>query len=142
MANDAKKVSELGVTQYLAANDRILVLTNPASAPNTQTVTVTDFANGLITSGAMQYAGSTRAGVVKIGNYIDISTSGVISINTANSTTFGVVMVGTNLTVNNSGYTGVTVTGPYADDTAASGGGVALNSLYYDASGNVKIRLS
>ena len=33
------------------------------------------------------------------------------------------------------------LTGPYVNDAAASAGGVALKSLYYDASGNIKIRL-
>jgi hypothetical protein len=33
------------------------------------------------------------------------------------------------------------ITGPYVNDAAASSGGVALKSLYYDASGNIKIRL-
>jgi hypothetical protein len=34
------------------------------------------------------------------------------------------------------------IRGPYVNDTAASSGGVALKSLYYDSSGNVKIRLT
>jgi hypothetical protein len=35
-----------------------------------------------------------------------------------------------------------TILGPFANNTAANTGGVALNSLYYDSSGNVKIRLT
>jgi hypothetical protein len=42
MANDAKKVSELGITTSLSANDRIVVLTNPTSTPVTQTITLTN----------------------------------------------------------------------------------------------------
>ena len=34
------------------------------------------------------------------------------------------------------------ITGPYVNDGAAGSGGVALKSLYYDSSGNVKIRLT
>jgi hypothetical protein len=34
------------------------------------------------------------------------------------------------------------IRGPYVNDAAAASGGVALKSLYYDASGNVKIRLA
>lgn len=37
--------------------------------------------------------------------------------------------------------TAYSISGPFADDTAAAAGGIALNGLYYDASGNVKIRL-
>lgn len=45
MADDSKKVSELVVTTSLSANDRLVVLTNPASSPNVQTITVSNFAN-------------------------------------------------------------------------------------------------
>lgn len=34
------------------------------------------------------------------------------------------------------------VQGPYADDTAANTGGVALGQLYYTASGVVKVRIA
>jgi hypothetical protein len=40
------------------------------------------------------------------------------------------------------GHSALKVTGPYANDSAAASGNVAINSLYYDASGNVKIRLT
>jgi hypothetical protein len=35
-----------------------------------------------------------------------------------------------------------TILGPFANNTDANTGGVALKSLYYDSSGNVKIRLT
>jgi hypothetical protein len=38
--------------------------------------------------------------------------------------------------------TAYNISGPFADDSEAAAGGVALNGLYYDASGNVKIRLT
>jgi len=34
------------------------------------------------------------------------------------------------------------IKGPYANDSAANTGGVSVNGLYYDSSGNVKIRLT
>ena len=34
------------------------------------------------------------------------------------------------------------VSGPFASDAAASSGGVPLKGLYYDNTGNIKIRLS
>ena len=34
------------------------------------------------------------------------------------------------------------VQGPYADDTAANTGGVALGQLYYTAAGDVKVRIA
>jgi len=48
MANDAKKTSQLGIATALSANDRVVVLTNPASTAQTQTITVTNFANSII----------------------------------------------------------------------------------------------
>lgn len=48
MANDAKKTSQLGVATTLSANDRVVVLTNPASSAQTQTITITNFANAII----------------------------------------------------------------------------------------------
>jgi len=47
VANDAKKVSELAVTTTLSANDRVVILSNPSSAANTKTITVTNFANSV-----------------------------------------------------------------------------------------------
>jgi hypothetical protein len=47
MANDSKRVSQLGVTSTLSLTDRVLVLTNPSSAANVQTITVNNFANAL-----------------------------------------------------------------------------------------------
>jgi len=40
------------------------------------------------------------------------------------------------------GHSALQVKGPYVNDTAAAAANVAINSLYYDASGNVKIRLT
>ena len=37
---------------------------------------------------------------------------------------------------------GLIIPGPFADDTAASGGGVALNKPYYTATGEVRVRVS
>ena len=48
MANDSKKVSELPITTILSANDRIVVLTNPAASAQTQTITLSDFGVNLI----------------------------------------------------------------------------------------------
>jgi len=46
MANDSKRVSQLGITTSVAANDRIVVLTNPGSATaNLQSITVNNFNN-------------------------------------------------------------------------------------------------
>lgn len=40
MANDARKVSELGIAPGANANDRIVILTNPSTSPAVQTVAI------------------------------------------------------------------------------------------------------
>jgi len=47
MANDAKRSSQLNVTNSVSANDRLLVLSNPATAANLQTITVNNFVNSI-----------------------------------------------------------------------------------------------
>jgi hypothetical protein len=48
MANDAKRTSQLGITTTLSNSDRVVVLTNPNTAAQTQTITVTNFANRIV----------------------------------------------------------------------------------------------
>lgn len=50
MANDSKRTSELNIATSLSANDRLVVLTNPASAAQTQTITVNNFVNSISVS--------------------------------------------------------------------------------------------
>lgn len=45
-------------------------------------------------------------------------------------------------TITVSNFTTNLVSGPYASDSAANTAGVPLKGLYYDSSGNVKIRLT
>ena len=113
MANDAKKTSELGTTTVLSSTDRVVVLTNPSSTPATQTIPLAYLANSIVNV-----------------------------VRTANTSVTGVVSVGKNLSANAAGVLSVSVTGPYANDTAAASGGIAINSLYYDSTGTVKIRLT
>ena len=84
MAN-SKRTSQLGITTTLQANDRVVVLTNPANATiaNTQTILLSNFLNSV---------------------------------------------------ANN-------LPGPFANDSVANTGGVALHTLYYDTNGFLKIRL-
>jgi hypothetical protein len=66
MANNSKRISELGVPTTLAANDRIVVLTGPDTAiANVQSITVTNF--GAVMSNSMPIANSTHLGVVSDG---------------------------------------------------------------------------
>jgi len=43
MSNDARKVSNLNITTTLSSNDRVVVLTNPSSFAQTQTIALSDF---------------------------------------------------------------------------------------------------
>ena len=67
MANNSKRISELGVPTTLAANDRIVVLTGPDTAiANVQSITVTNF--GKVMSNSIPIANSTHLGVVADGS--------------------------------------------------------------------------
>jgi hypothetical protein len=96
MANDSKRVSQLGITTTLATTDRVVVLKNPSSTPNTQTVTVNNFINSTINN--FPYANTTQRGVTKIdGTSITTNGNGVISTAsltaTANSNFYSEVAV-------------------------------------------------
>jgi len=73
MANDAKKTSQLGIATTLSANDRVVVLTNPAASAQTQTVTVNNFINSL------RYANASVSGVVKVGTGLSINATGFLN---------------------------------------------------------------
>lgn len=45
-------------------------------------------------------------------------------------------------TINVNNFISTVITGPFANDSSASTGGVPVKGLYYDNSGNVKIRLN
>jgi len=47
VANDAKKISELVVATTLSADDRVVILANPASFANVKTITTANFANSV-----------------------------------------------------------------------------------------------
>jgi hypothetical protein len=112
MSNDAKKVSQLSQVANVSITDRLVVLTNPSTLPGVQTVAIINIAN-TITS----------------------------NLPIANSSVKGLSATGKNLTAANGVYS-VSVTGPYANDSAANSAGVANGSLYYDSTGTVKIRLA
>lgn len=113
MANDSKKISELTIATTLSANDRVVVLTNPATSAQTQTITLQN-----ITS-SIGYANATSAGVIKVGSGLAIDGSGVLSapIPVANTTSYGVVKVGNNLSVNSTGYLNAPAGGAVTDFT-------------------------
>jgi hypothetical protein len=74
MANDAKKVSELGITTSLSANDRIVVLTNPTSTPVTQTITLSN-----LVANSIPKANTIAFGVIKVGNNLSVNATGFLS---------------------------------------------------------------
>ena len=92
MSNDAIKTSQLGIVTTLSANDRVVVLTNPASAAQTQTVSVSNLAR-VLASNVMPIANSSQLGVIKIGPGLSVAANGVVSapIPVANATTAGVI---------------------------------------------------
>ena len=81
MANDSKRVSQLGVTTTISANDRVVVLTNPGTAgANLQTMTVNAFSYALANT-TLPIANSTSRGVVSVdGTTIAAAANGQLSI--------------------------------------------------------------
>lgn len=145
MSNDSKRVSELGIATTLANTDRVVVLTNPNTSAQTQTITLKNFANSL-TVNALPIANATQLGIIKIGSGLAVAANGVVTapLSVATTSNVGVVQIGnnTNLTINANGVLNISVTGPYNNDTAANTAGIAVGQMYYDSTGNVKIRLS
>jgi hypothetical protein len=165
MADDSKRVSELGITSTLSSNDRVLVLTNPDSSPNVQTITINNFAvklanalpiansttpgvikigpglsvaaNGVV-SAPLPVASNTVTGVVKIGAGINFDANGIISVagfNYANTTDAGIIKVGQNLTINATGYLNAQVD-TYTYANATTAGIVKVgNNLSVNATG-------
>ena len=64
MANDSKRVSQLGVTTTLTTTDRVVVLMNPSGTPNTQTITVNNFINSTVNN--FPVANTTHRGLVLV----------------------------------------------------------------------------
>lgn len=81
MANDAKKVSQLGIATTLSANDRVVVLTNATSSPVTQTITLSN----LIGNSAALRANTSSYGVVKIGSGLSVNATGFLISSAANT---------------------------------------------------------
>lgn len=119
MADDAKRISELTVVTSLSANDRLVILTNPSSSAQTQSTTLTTLANTLVSNTLIPIANTTQLGLVK-----------TLAANA------------TNIIIVSNGSIRVSVSGPYANDSAANSGGVSTNQLYYNSDGAVKIRLA
>lgn len=91
MSNQSIKTSNLGIATTLSANDRVVVLTNPASAAQTQTIAANNFASSLM--GVSPYANSSNAGVFKVGAGLSMAANGVLTapVSLATSSSPGVV---------------------------------------------------
>lgn len=61
---DPVKTSNLGVTPSLSANDRIVVLTNPATSAQTQTISFSSFVNSIANAQLGTISPSTSNGVM------------------------------------------------------------------------------
>jgi hypothetical protein len=134
MANDARRVSQLTVTTSVSANDRLVVLTNPASSVKSQTVTVNNF----IKSAANNFpiANSSQRGVVAVDNItITAAANGTIAANTLN---FGYVSATDVRVSNNIAFSDSTsqttafqkVTAPTSSTSTGSVGQIAWDDSY------------
>ena len=144
MANEALRTSQLGIVTTLANTDRVVVLTNPATSAQTQTITVTNLA--LSAANQIPYANSSVAGTVKVGAGLSMSINGVLSapLPLATNTSVGVVQPDSsnNISIGANGTISLHITGPYANDSNAASHSIAIGQLYYNSNGTVQIRLS
>ena len=115
MTGQTVKTSNLGITTTLSANDRVVVLTNPDSSAQTQTITANNLANSVVS--LLPYANATNAGVIRVGSGLSVSAGGVLSAP-------------------------ISIPGSYANDAVANTNGVAVGGLYHNSNGTVQIRLS
>jgi len=141
MANDAKRTSQLGIATTLSANDRVVVLTNPDTSAQTQTIAVSDISVAL--ANTIPIANSTQAGVIKIGPGLVSYANGTVTapLPVATYSTAGVVIVGTGLSVDSNGTLSTTggagqISGTYRGVWSAFASYyqydiVSYNSVYY-----------
>jgi len=103
MTGQTVKTSNLGITTTLSANDRVVVLTNPASSAQTQTITANNLASSIV--GLTPYANASNAGVFKVGAGLSINVNGVLSapVSPATTNSPGVVQPDNNTITINSG---------------------------------------
>ena len=80
MATGPKTLSQLPIASSIAGSDRILILSNPATVPNTVTVTANAFAASI--AAQMPIANTLSAGVVIVGNTLTVNVTGGIQVNT------------------------------------------------------------
>jgi hypothetical protein len=141
MTNDAKRTSQLGISTTLQSNDRVVVLTNPASSAQTQTIAVNNFASAIVN--ILPIANTTAVGVISAGPGISIAANGQLTapMPLATNTAVGVVRTGNNISVDANGTISINLTGPYANDSVAATNSIPLRGLYYNSNGTVQIRL-
>ena len=105
MANDTRRISQLTQTTVLNSTDRVLVLSNPNTTPNVQTISFSSFVNSIAANLSSLYpitggpvANTIAYGIVKIdGVTIFISNTGQLNNKLANSSVKGVVILGSTL---------------------------------------------
>jgi hypothetical protein len=71
------KISELNAITSVANNDLLMVVHDPGGLPSTNKVTVNNFARSITTS--LNYANNTTAGVIKVGDYLSINSTGFLN---------------------------------------------------------------
>ena len=138
MANDSRRVSQLNITTTLSANDRVLVLTNPASnTPNTQTITFNNL-GVLMANTFLPIANTTNRGVVKVdGVTINVSTNGTLSAILAGNLTPGIVQPdNSTTTVSNGVISAITATNTSLGIVKPDGVTISISNGVITAVGN------
>jgi len=111
MTGQTVKTSNLGITTTLSANDRVVVLTNPASSAQTQTIAANNLASSIV--GLIPYANASNAGVFKVGAGLSINVNGVLSapVSPATANSLGVVQPDNSTITINAGVISANING-------------------------------
>lgn len=77
------KVSALPISTTLSANDRVVILTNPSGTAVVKTITAANFVSQA--NVVINYANTTSAGIIKVGNNLTINATGFLSATSSGS---------------------------------------------------------
>ena len=146
MVDRSRKVSELTALASATAEDILVIVDDPSGVPVTKKITVGGLFGNVQPNTTIKGT-FTANGTITLAGNTNITKPTYISntLTVTSNVTFGSsVTVGSTLVINSSGVVvgPLRVGGPYANDAAAGAASVAVGTMYYNASGEVKVRLS
>ena len=72
------KITELNAITSVANNDLLMVVHDPAGLPSTNKITVSNFGTSITNN--LNYANNTTKGVIKVGEYLSVNSTGFLNV--------------------------------------------------------------